>query len=84
MEFILERQQQFADDILLLRDSQAEFQEQVKQAHAAFDIRLMRLAESTLTTFGQLSEAQKKTDERLNILVGVVERLISERREGQP
>ena len=90
MEFILERQQQFADDILLLRESQAEFQEQVKQfqeqvrqAHAGYDMRLARLAEATLTTFGKLTEAQKATEERLNIFIAVVERHLGGKQNGE-
>ncbi len=79
MEFILERQQQFAIDIQLLRETQTEFQKQ----QAAFDVRLMRLAESTLVAFGKLAEAQKVTGERLDALIGAVERIITGERNGK-
>ena len=84
MEFIVEQQAQFATDIQLLRESQAEFQKQVKEAQAAFDVRLGRLAETTLTTFGKLTEAQKATEERLNIFIDVVGSYISRGRNGKP
>lgn len=76
MEFIVEQQAQFTSDIQTLRESQADFQKQVKESQAAFDVRLGRLAEATLTAFGKLTEAQKATEERLNVFIDVVERYI--------
>lgn len=82
MEFIVEQQAQFTTDIQALRKSQSDFQKQVKDAQAAFDARLGRLAEATLTTFGKLTEAQRATEERLNIFIDVVERYIGKGRNG--
>lgn len=82
MEFIVEQQAQFAADIQVLRESQADFQKQLKESQAAFDVRLGRLAEATLAAFGKLTAAQQATEERLNIFINVVERYIGKGRNG--
>ena len=96
MEFIVEQQAQFAVDIRQLRESQSELTqkhglltdalttivgvvgklaervEEIAEAQKQTDARLSRLA-----------EAQAETNERLNIFINVVERYISERRNGR-
>lgn len=78
-EFLLQRQQEIADNMTLLQESQMLFQKQVAEAQAAFDARLLRLSEAALSIFGRLDKSQQETEERLNIFINIVERFISDK-----
>jgi hypothetical protein len=85
MEFFLEQQAQFASDIQLLREAQAQT-----------DSVVARLANVTLAGFNDvnakinvlvdsqinLTEAQSRTDENLRNLIAVVDRHFTEGRNG--
>jgi hypothetical protein len=85
MEFFLEQQAQFASDIQLLREAQAQT-----------DSVVARLANVTLAGFNDvnakinvlvdsqinLTEAQSRTDENLRNLIAVVDRYFAEGRNG--
>lgn len=92
MEFIVEQQTQFAVDIQKLQEAQAELA--IKHNHLTDALTTVvgmvgKLAQSQETfsqdvskKFAELATKQAETDERLNIFINVVERYISEKRNG--
>jgi hypothetical protein len=88
MEFIVRQQAQFATDLQHLREIQERSEqrwerteESVRSLHAIAQIHereITALAEAQTRTSTQMAE----TDERINALVNTVERIISERRNG--
>ena len=95
MEFISEQQAQFATDIQLLREAQAADSKRITSLTEALttvvgvvgklsaaqertDAKVAELADKVIT----LTDAQASTDERLNMLVGMVERYFSDGRNG--
>jgi hypothetical protein len=103
MEFIIEQQAQFAVDIQLLRESQAELvktqaeiikshSEMIKAQERGEDrmtrmedvvLRLAGVVEKVVEVQGQTMKTVTETDERLNNLITIVERFISESRNGK-
>jgi ABC-type transporter Mla subunit MlaD len=96
MEFIVEQQAQFVVDIQKLQEAQGKLAEtQGKLADAVVSIVgiIGKLTESQTQLTAQmreLAQAQQRTDqrlaetdERLNIFISVVEKYISERRNGR-
>ena len=93
MEFIIEQQAQFTVDIQLLRESLAE---ETKARQEQFNKQSESIA-GLISIMGYLAEAQRsmeanikalqeqsrETGERLNIFINVVERYISEGRNGR-
>jgi DNA repair ATPase RecN len=83
MEFIIEQQAQFAVNIEKLRESDErlhasqerlwESQQRLHDSQATLTAALVRVAEIV----EDLSEVQKRTDEKLNALIDTVERHIS-------
>jgi len=88
MESILQQQAQFTVDIQQVREVQEQQQQQIgRLAEAILAVtgivgRLGDAQERTERRFAALAEAQVRTDERLNTFIGVVERYISEHRNG--
>jgi disulfide oxidoreductase YuzD len=93
MQFILQQQAQFAADIQQLRESQkesVEFQAEVVKAQQRGEeriiqlenvvLRLVSIVEKMADTQAHTYQSQSETDERLNNLITVVERFISEGR----
>ena len=86
MQFILKQQAQFAAGIQQLKEVQTRSQAQIDglvAAQTGLDARLGRLAEATLTAFGRLTDAQTRTEERLNTLITVADRYFTEGRSGK-
>jgi hypothetical protein len=96
MEFIVNQQAQFTVDIQQLRESQGKLTDAVigvvgivgKLAERVDGLagRMEEIAEAqkhTDATLAELAEAQAETDERLNVFINVVERYISEGRNGR-
>ena len=84
MEFIIEQLAQFATDIQLLRESQAQTDQLVTRlANVTFEgfkdvnAKIDALADSHI----RLTEAQSRTDENLRNLIAVVDRYFSEGRD---
>jgi ElaB/YqjD/DUF883 family membrane-anchored ribosome-binding protein len=94
MEFIVEQQAQFTSDIQQLREAQA----QLQATQAQTEQLVGRLASVTLEGFKdvnakidalvdsqvRLTESQSRTDENLKNLIAVVDRYLSEGRNGHP
>ena len=86
VSFIIQQQAQFASDMQQLRETQARSEqrwerteESVRSLHAIAQIHereITAIAESQSRTDRQMAE----TDERINALVNVVERLVSDRK----
>jgi hypothetical protein len=92
IDFIVQHQAQFAADMQQLRESQTRSEQKWERTAEGINA-LLAIAELHDSEIKSLAEAQAKaqartdkqmveTDERLNALVNVVERLISERRNG--
>ena len=87
MEFIVEQQAQFAVDIQQLKETQKAEAELWREKHQALNDAVTtivgmvgKLASAQERTDEQLSELtnkQAETDDRLNVLIGVVERYFS-------
>jgi hypothetical protein len=87
MEFIVEQQANFAAQIEMMREVQAadakllkEETTLLKEETKQLKERERTLADAVLTVVGlirNLTEAQQRTDQRLNIFINVVERYIS-------
>lgn len=87
MEFIVEQQAQFAADIGVIREIQAADAKHLKEETKLLkeETKLLKEGHRTLSNavitvvglIGTLTEAQKRTEERLNIFIDVVERYIS-------
>ena len=82
LEFIVKQQESFADNM-------EKAEERMSQLEGAF-VGIFNIVSETVKNQRDLvesqkllAEAQKHTDERLNALINVVERFISERRNGQ-
>lgn len=97
MEFIIEQQAQFAADIQLMRETQEAESKRITnltdavitvvgvvgQLSAAQERTNAQVAELT-QAIGTLADAQANTDERLNTLIGMIERYFSDGRNGKP
>ncbi len=73
MEFIIEQQAQFAADIQVMREIQATDTKLLKEGHQTLSNAVLTI----VGLIGSLTEAQKRTEERLNVFINVVERYIS-------
>lgn len=88
MEFIIKQQETFSEGMEVLRESHAKSEGRISRLEGAFVAlyaTVSKLADTGADNARRLSEvieAQAHTDERLNSLIDVVERLISERRNG--
>ena len=85
MEFIVEQQAQFASDIGQLKDIVARLANTSLQRIENLENKVSALVDAQIKTEGNLStlaEAQVHTDERLNAFISVVERYISNDRNG--
>ncbi|MGH9942085.1 MAG: hypothetical protein ACRD9R_06995 [Pyrinomonadaceae bacterium] len=95
MEFIINHQAQFVTDIQKVSEAQGKLTDamlgvvgmigKLTEAQARTDAKLVELAEAQQRTDAQLAETNAQlaeTNERLNIFINVVERYISERRNG--
>jgi hypothetical protein len=90
MEFIIKQHEIFSEKMSLLSESHARGEARIGALESGF-VSLYstvgKLAETTgkhSEAMADLMEAQAHTDERLNNLIDVVERLISEGRNGRP
>jgi 3'-phosphoadenosine 5'-phosphosulfate (PAPS) 3'-phosphatase len=89
MGFILEQQAQFAVNIGLLRESVSQVSEAQKhtEAHlaevATAQAQMAQSQSHMNEVVAVMAEAQERTDVRLNTLINVVERHISEGRNGK-
>src|SRR5919199_5036173 len=96
MEFIIEQQAQFAVNIQKLEEAQTNAEARMTRLEGAvvgivgLIDRIIKAQERTDENVAELAkqvlviaEAQARTDERLNTLINVVERFISEHRNGQ-
>ena len=94
MDFIVETDAKSSVKIYALAEAQKQGQKDADERWARADERWARTEESirALLTFAELHEQEihsigeqtRATDERLNALINVVERQISEGRNGQP
>ena len=96
VEFIVNQQAQFSADIQHLKELHAQsearmtrIEETILVLHQDTDARINAMAEDTNAKFAalvdshmRLLESQTRTDERLNSFINVVERYISEGRNG--
>lgn len=82
MEFIIERQEVFADNMDKADKRMSRFE---RGFVALFDFHneTARMQRELTESNKELREAQKHTDEKLNVLVDVVERFITEKRNGR-
>jgi hypothetical protein len=82
MNFIIEQQAQFAVDIQLLQERQADSQRQIdvnrEMIRQLVDVTmsLARHAEATDRRLGELVEAGAHTDRRLDALIDTVDKLV--------
>ena len=89
IEFIIEQQAQFSADIQQLKEVQIRAQEQIdllRETQAQSEARVSRVEDAIVRLVNvveRLADAQAQTDERLNIFISVVEKYISERRNGK-
>jgi ABC-type transporter Mla subunit MlaD len=79
MSFIIEQQAQFAVDIQLLKERQAETREMIRQL-VDVTMSLARHGEETDRRLGELAEAGTHTERRLDALIDTVDKLV--RRHG--
>jgi predicted nucleic acid-binding Zn-ribbon protein len=92
MEFIIQRQESFAEGMDRLEASQAKSEGRISRLEGAFvtlyntvsklSDTVAEEAKSNSESIKALRETQTETDERLNSLINVLERLISDRRNG--
>ena len=96
MDFIIEQQAQFSADIQQLKEAQMRTQAQIDGLKETIDgltetqvmaeARASRMEDAIVSLVNvaeRLADAQAQTDERLNVFIGVVERYISQGRNGQ-
>jgi hypothetical protein len=89
IEFIIEQQAQFSVDIQQLKETQIRAQEQIdtlREAQVQAEVRASRVEEAIIRLVNvveRLADAQTQTDERLNVFINVVERYMSEGRNGK-
>ncbi len=97
MEFIIKQQESFSGNMELLREAQVKGESRISRLEGAFVTLYNTVSKLSDTvgdlsgSVGELSKAQKeltaaqaRTDERLNTLINVIERYISEGRNGKP
>ncbi len=80
MNFIIEQQAKFAVDMELMKEAHEQRMKEIQAVQATHQELIEQLTTASLQTFeviAQLGKAQKQTEERLNILIGVVENHIS-------
>jgi hypothetical protein len=88
IEFIVEQQAHFSVDIQLLKERLDDFQTKSNERMTRMENLMVRFYEDTSTKFNALIAAQFRTDERLsetndrlNVLIDVVERFITNGRK---
>lgn len=88
IEFIVEQQAHFSVDIQLLKERLDDFQTKSNERMTRMENIMVRFYEDTGTRINALIEAQFRTDERLsetndrlNVLIGVVERFVTNGRK---
>ncbi len=78
MEFIIKQQESFTENMTLLRESHAKGEARLSRLEAAFvnlynTIAEIGKAQKDLTEkVGELAEAQTHTDQRLNVLIDIL------------
>ncbi len=80
MNFIVEQQAKFSVDLELMKESHEQRIKDIDAVQAVHQELLEQLTEASVNAFkvvAELGKAQKQTDERLNILINVVENHIS-------
>jgi hypothetical protein len=89
MEFIIERQEVFADNMDKLSQNMDKADKRIGRLErgfvAVFDLvnETAKLQKDLTQSHAELRDAQKHTDDKLNILIDVVERFISEKPNGR-
>lgn len=85
MDFIVEQQAQFAEDMRKLSEAQDRTEKLIASlavaSHNRFEELEAKMA-ALIDSHVRLADTQAQTDERLNAFINTVERLISERRNG--
>jgi len=96
MEFIIKQQESFSENMKLLREAQAKGESRITRLEGAF-VSLYNTVSKLSDTVGEISgsvgelskahkeltAAQVRTDERLNTLINVIERYLSNGRNGK-
>ena len=83
MEFIIKQQESFSEGMGELREAHAQSEGRISRLEGAFVTlynTVSKLADTSVEhskSLATLTEAQARTDERVNSLIDVVERLIS-------
>ncbi len=89
MGFIIKQQESFSENMELLREAQVKGETRITRLEGAFVSLYNTVSKLSDTvgelsgSVGELSKAQARTDERLNTLINVIERYISNRRNGR-
>jgi predicted nuclease with TOPRIM domain len=89
MEFIIKEQESFSENMELLREAQVKGESRVTRFEGAIVSLYNTVSKLSDTvgelsgSVGELSKAQARTDERLNSLINVIERYISNGRNGR-
>ncbi len=90
MEFIIKQQESFSENMELLREAQVKGESRITRLEGAFVSLYNTVSKLSDTvgelsgSVGELSKAQGRTDERLNTLINVIERYLSNGRNGRP
>ncbi len=90
MEFIIKQQESFSENMELLREAQVKGESRITRLDGAFVSLYNTVSKLSDTvgelsgSVGELSKAQGRTDERLNTLINVIERYLSNGRNGRP
>jgi prophage DNA circulation protein len=88
MEFIIKQQESFSENMELLREAQVKGESRITRLEGAFVTLYNTVSKLSDTvgdlsgSVGELTKAQARTDERLNTLINVIERYISNGRNG--
>lgn len=89
MEFIIKQQESFSENMELLREAQVKGESRITRLEGAFVSLYNTVSKLSDTvgelsgSVGELSKAQSRTDERLNTLISVIERYLSNGRNGR-
>lgn len=89
MEFIIKQQESFAGNMELLREAQVKGESRITRLEGAFVSLYNSVSKLSDTvgeisgSVGELSKAQARTDERLNTLINVIEKYISNGSNGR-